>query len=446
MTAREQVDAAARRAAAAAPLNAMAVDRFAAARREAAALDRAGAARPLAGMPVTVKESLWVRGTPASAGIPRLAAAASRADGAVAAALRAAGALIVGKGNFAQALWYGESDNPVYGRTANPWAADRTPGGSSGGDAALVAAGVVPAAVGSDVGGSTRLPAAWCGIFGLKPTAGRWSTRGSRDDALFRGAPIANAPGLLARDVETLQRLAAALDAGAPGSAPAKAPVPSASPRRVGVITSNGVLDPAPAVRRAVLDAAAALEAGGLEAVSFDVPDARRALELFDAAFVLDGGRRLRRLVAGGPVHPHLRRALDAAAAAPAGPGARRALVAEIAAYRVAFLRALDRARVDALVGPVHAVPAVPHGLSAAVVAGQSYASLYNLVGLPAGVVPVGRVRPEDAGGGHAGEPQAASAGGVTAGSAGLPVAVQVVARAGRDDLVLSLLERVSGH
>jgi Asp-tRNA(Asn)/Glu-tRNA(Gln) amidotransferase A subunit family amidase len=443
MTAGERVDEAARRAAAAAHLNAMAVDRFTAARREAAALHRAGAAGPLAGMPVTVKESLWVRGTPAGAGIPRLAAARSRADGAVAAALRVAGALIVGKGNVAQALWYAESDNPVYGRTANPWAADRTPGGSSGGDAALVAAGVVPAAVGSDIGGSVRLPAAWCGIFGLKPTPGRWSTRGSRDDALFRGAPIANAPGLLARDVEMLRRLAAALDAGAPGTTPAGPPARVPTRLRVGVITSNGVLEPVAAVRRAVLEAAARLEATGHEAVPFDVPDARRALELFDAAFVLDGGRRLGRLVAGGPLHPHLRRALDAAAAARAAP---RALAAELAAYRAAFARALDRAGVDALVGPVHAVPAVPHGMSAAVVAGQSYASLYNLVGLPAGVVPVTRVRAREADAGRTGGRQAAAVRRVTAGSEGLPVAVQIAARPGRDDLVLSLLERISGH
>src|SRR5919201_3885772 len=121
-----------------------------------ARLDQSRAARtlPLAGVPVGVKESLDLAGTPASGGVEALAAGRASRDGRIVAALRAAGAVPIAKGNVAQLLWFAETDNPLYGRTANPHALDRSPGGSSGGDAALVAAGAVPVAVGTDLGGS----------------------------------------------------------------------------------------------------------------------------------------------------------------------------------------------------------------------------------------------------------------------------------------------------
>src|SRR5207248_8486132 len=123
--------------------------------------------------------------------------------------------------------------------------------------------------------------------------------------------------------------------------------------------------DPVPAVARAVREAAARLEAAGTPVVELTIPRPADARALFDAAFVLDGGRGLRRLVGDGPLHPLLARALAAAPAGARDAAGRRALVAEIAAYRAAFAAALDRAGVDALVGAVHALPAVPHGASA---------------------------------------------------------------------------------
>src|SRR5439155_99673 len=130
-------------------LNAVAVPLYEEAAAAARRLDRDAAARrlPLAGVPVTVKESYEVSGTPACGGVEALADVRSRQDARVVAALRAAGAVIVAKGNLAQLLWFAETDNPVYGRTNNPRALDRSPGGPSGGDAAPVAAGLVPLAV-----------------------------------------------------------------------------------------------------------------------------------------------------------------------------------------------------------------------------------------------------------------------------------------------------------
>jgi fatty acid amide hydrolase len=409
-------------------LNAVAVPLYAQADAAAARIDARPAGRPLEGVPVSVKETLWVRGTPCCAGVERLAGSRSRSDGAIARALRRAGAVILCKGNVAQLNWYAETDNPVYGRTDNPWAADRSPGGSSGGEAALVAAGVVPVAVGTDIGGSVRIPAAWCGVFGMAPTPGRLSLAGSRDDQLFAGQTlIQNRPGVLARVAADLRLVISVLDVG-----PAT-PAPVRPLRRVGVVRENGVLAPAPAIRRAVAETADRLAADGLEVVDVELADAPEALALFDAVFAADGGRGLRRILRGGRATPQVRRALAAAAGAALGPEERRSLEERIAALRRRFALMLDGAGIDALIGPAHAHPAVPHGTALDVAAGQSYTSLYNLLGMPAGVAPVTRVQP--------GEERDRGDG-----SAGLPVAVQAAARPGDDEVVLTLLDRVSSH
>ncbi len=436
------VRAAVGRADAAAGLNAVAVARYAEAVAEA---DRFGArpgGRLLEGVPVIVKESLWVRGTPCCAGIDRLAGVRSRRDGEIARSLRAAGAVVVGKGNVSQALWYAESENPVYGRTESPCAPGRSPGGSSGGDAALVAAGVVPVAVGTDIGGSVRIPAAWCGVFGMVPTPGRVDLSGSRDRQLFAGQTlIRNRPGVLARDVSDLRAVLAVIA----GEAPVRPPRRS-RPLRVGVVLGNGLLEPAPAVRRAVLEAAAGLGGHDVALEELELREAGEALELFDAVFRVDGGRRLRRMLAGSRVHPHIALALADAEGGSLRPAEVQALAARIARLRTRFGALLARRRLDAVLGPVHALPAVPHGTSQEVVRGQSYASIWSLLGMPAGVAPVTAVRPDE-------ESDRTGAGAVEAaarraehGSAGLPVGVQVAARPGADEIVLTLLDCLSSH
>ena len=424
-----------------AELNAVAVPLYAEASAAAGRIDARPAARPLEGVPVSVKESLWVRGTPFCAGVPRLAGARSRSDGAVARALRRAGAVILCKGNVAQLNWYAESDNPVYGRTDNPWAADRTPGGSSGGEAALVAAAVVPVAVGTDIGGSVRIPAAWCGVYGMAPSPGRLSIAGSRDDQLFAGQVlIRNRPGVLARAASDLRLVVSVLDV---GTAPPSPPRPL---RRIGVVRENGVLAPAPAIRRAVAETAERLAADGFEVVDAELADAPEALALFNAVFAADGGRNLRRILRGDPATPEVRRALAAAAGAALRPDELDRLAERIGGLRRRFAEMLDREGLDALIGPAHALAAVPHGAALDVAAGQSYTSIYNLLGMPAGVAPAGRVEPGEESDRAGGDAVAEAARRAEAGSAGLPVAVQVAARQGDDEVVLTLLERISSH
>src|SRR5581483_4899762 len=142
---------------------------------------------PLHGLPITVKESLDVRGTASTAGAARWLPLKADADADVVAALHGAGAIVLGKTNLSQALWFNEADNPVFGRTNHPLDPAYSPGGSSGGEAAIVAASGSPLGLGTDSGGSARHPAHSCGVCTLKPTGGRFTTEGSADDRIYAG-------------------------------------------------------------------------------------------------------------------------------------------------------------------------------------------------------------------------------------------------------------------
>lgn len=150
----------------------------AAAREADAALAR-GERRPLLGVPVTVKESFDVAGLVTSVGNPAFAANRAERDSLAVAALREAGAVIVGKTNVPIGLTDLQSYNQVYGLTRNPWDLERTPGGSSGGSSAALAAGYAALELGSDIGGSIRIPAHFTGVYGHKPSYGLISLRGA---------------------------------------------------------------------------------------------------------------------------------------------------------------------------------------------------------------------------------------------------------------------------
>ena len=154
-------------------LNAIPVRTFDRARQAAERADRArsgGERAPLLGVPMTLKESTQVAGLPQSAGIEPLKDYRPASDGPIARSVFAAGACLLGKTNIPVALGDWQADSPVYGRTNNPWDVERTPGGSTGGGAAALAAGMTPLEIGSDIGGSIRVPAAYCGLYGHRPS------------------------------------------------------------------------------------------------------------------------------------------------------------------------------------------------------------------------------------------------------------------------------------
>ncbi|MFC3097892.1 amidase family protein [Alteraurantiacibacter palmitatis] len=180
------------------------------ARSEARAVDaaraRGEALPPLAGLPITIKECYEAAGMPACCGFPFLADHRPAEDADAVAALRRAGAIIYGKTNLPQGASDWQSFNPVYGLTRNPWDEGRSPGGSSGGSAVSVALGLTAFELGSDIGGSIRIPAHFCGVYGHKPSYGLVPMRGHippMPGALYQpelgvGGPLARSAGDLA--------------------------------------------------------------------------------------------------------------------------------------------------------------------------------------------------------------------------------------------------------
>ena len=217
-------------------LNAVVSADFDQARQAAAAADRLLARGqspgPLHGVPMTVKDGYDVAGLRTTNGTTLFDRIAER-DGTVAARLRAAGAIIFGLSNVPPLLADYRTDNPIFGRTNNPWDLNRTPGGSSGGGAAALAAGLTPIEVGSDFGGSLRLPPHFCGVYGLMATeyrvtlTGFWRPPGGTP----RWLRILMSLGPMARDLDDLE-LVLRVIAGPDGQNPDVPPVPLPSRRR----------------------------------------------------------------------------------------------------------------------------------------------------------------------------------------------------------------------
>ncbi len=466
-------------------LNAVVVRRFEAAMAEADEADRAqergDALGPLHGVPVTIKEQYLVADTPTTFGLPSRTSHRAERDGPLTARLREAGAIVLGKTNVSQMLIYFESDNPVYGRTNNPWALDRTPGGSSGGEAAIIAAGGSPLGLGGDLGGSIRAPAHYCGIAGLKPTSGRLSLLDTPGGVFFEQDVIVYQAGPMARSVADLGLAMSvlvsperdALDPTVDAHAwPDFASVDVAG-LHLGVFEDNGWFPASPGIRRGVRRAAAALEERGARISAFRPPPAGEALRVLLSVLSCDGLAAFRTALDGQQVDDRLKGFLMAAsipkvvrpliaavmglaglqhmalalrAVGPWTGESLRALADDVGRLQSDYLAALDAAKVDALVCPPNGLPALVHGLSddLTVHTAGSYTSVINTLGFPAGVVPVTRVRAGEESDRPAGRgPVVRKALEVERGSAGLPVGVQVIGRPWREDVVLAVMAAV---
>ena len=165
----------------------------------------------LEGLPITIKENVDVAGTPGTLGVESRRAYRAKEDAVTVRLLREAGAIAIGKTNVPQTLIAIETTNHVYGTTNNPWAHERTPGGSSGGEAAALASGQSVLGVGTDIGGSVRIPAAYTALVTIKPTLHRWSNRGSI--GLLAGQEIVRSQICpMARSVDDVMLLFGAID------------------------------------------------------------------------------------------------------------------------------------------------------------------------------------------------------------------------------------------
>ena len=221
---------------------------------------------PLGGVPVTVKSALEVTGLRCETGSASRRGVRATTDAVVVQRLRAAGAIVLGTTNVAEMLMGYESDNPLHGRTNNPWDPGRTPGGSSGGEAAAIAAGCSAGGIGSDGGGSIRVPAHFTGICGLKPTPGRVPSTGHQPPCLGPFSLI-GVVGPMARtvaDVTVLFDVVAGWDPVDPMATPLP-PAPALAPPRARVawFDAHPIAPPTAETRAAVAAAVRALEAQG---------------------------------------------------------------------------------------------------------------------------------------------------------------------------------------
>ncbi|MBE2267657.1 MAG: amidase [Anaerolinea sp.] len=383
----------------------------------AAQASDADRSNPLHGIPVTLKDAWSVRGMRTTAGYPPLADYVPEADATVAARLKAAGAIITGKTNVPILSTDTQTHNEIFGRTNNPWNLERTPGGSSGGSAAAVASGMSPLDIGSDVAGSVRIPAHYCGVYSLKPTEHRTSTAGHIPPLPDspRGVRRFSVAGPIARSIDDLE-LALRVIAGTdpryldlpPVPLPDRLPTPPLNTLRVAWFDQFGHVPITEDTERVLIAAAEKLaQAGAVVEKAFPA-----GIE-FPAVWECFG--LLYWAVVGAGLTPEIDAwEAEYAGFTPDSPdafsrGAGRAVHASLRLYgqgmieRDRYVNALDSFlnTWDVLICPVAATPAIPHipHMSPVEVRGQTinyfergtyYAIPFSLTGHPVVVIPAG--------------------------------------------------------
>ena len=390
------------------------------------ALARGEPLGPLHGVPFSIKDSIEVAGAPCTAGTwGRWSATPSAVDATVVARLRRAGGIPIARTNLPDLLFAFETDNLIFGRTCNPYDIRRTSGGSSGGEAALIAACGSPLGLGSDAAGSVRLPAAFCGIAGIKPTSGRlprtghFPPAGGWIEALWQIGPMA-------RHVEDLAAVMPLL-AGGDGSDVTALDVRlldslQADRRalRVAFYTDNGMAPAEPDVADVVRSAAHRLSAEVAHVTEAHPACLADAYDLEMKLIGADGGDSLRQYLAdlgSTKVHPLLTGWIDKLESYRTDLAGFHKYWGEWDRYRSemrAFLK-----QYDVILCPVYPHPALPHGASIEEgnFRGFSHTMAYNVAGWPAAVVRCGQS------------------------PAGLPIAVQIVAHPWREDVALSVAQ-----
>ena len=250
----------------------------------AAEADRREPTGPLHGVPFTIKENIDCLDSATTRGVPALADSMPSLDAPVVARMKAAGAIPLGRTNLPELGMRITTDNPLHGRTLNPWNADRTPGGSSGGEASALASGMSPLGLGNDIGGSVRNPAFCCGVASLKPSAGRIPHASSippEDSRL--AAQLLLTEGPIARHVKDL-RLAYETLSGRDSRDPQSTDAPLYGPdvkKRAAIVTDIPGVELPESTRDALLQAAIALKEMGWETVEIQPPELAHVHEVW---------------------------------------------------------------------------------------------------------------------------------------------------------------------
>jgi len=435
----------------------------------------------LFGLPISIKDQIDVAGTDSTSGIPARCFDPAKKNALVVETLVKAGAIPFVKGNVPLSLMIIESTNDIFGRARNPWNPDFTPGGSSGGDAALVAFGAASLALGTDIGGSVRQPSAFCGLFSIKPTPERISMRGVSNPGkgkkggqkivLSTCGPMARSAKDVAKVMEIWLSEESSFweDAFWP-------PLPLKSLRnpppkmRVGVFTNDGWFDTSPSGARAVREVEAILHKLGHEVVPFHVPRPFEFVRLYLCLLSAEGKfRNMKSGLDGAPfleeykrmekmmtipnfLRPYLasilrfigedRKAFLVAAGGEKTTFEYQELIRDAHTYRQEFADVMKNLTLDALICPAGNFAGLKHGKCPDLLPGVSMTYLFNVLHFPAGTVPVTQVRQDEC---ELLESEHNDSWTSTfreslEGTTNLPIAVQVVAKPYQDETVLELM------
>ncbi|NXY02571.1 FAAH1 hydrolase, partial [Pteruthius melanotis] len=436
----------------------------------------------LYGIPVSIKDHIGHKGHLATCGLVQCLGTLMEEDSVLVKVLKRQGAIPFAMTNVPQSLFSYDCSNPIFGQTLNPLNPQKSPGGSSGGEGALIAGGGSILGIGSDIGGSIRLPSSFCGLCGLKPTAQRLRWCG----CLLLSHPVPCAVGPMARDVDSLALCMKALLCQEMFQLdPSVPPIPfneevysSPTPLRVGYYDTDSYFPLPPCMRRAVKETRCALQAAGHQLVPFSPPRIPYVMtELFLKTFFADGGRAWLDVFTGDTVDPGLKPQVNSCKM----PRLVKKLLAlllkplqfllllklkdvamistcrsvkemwnhhhQIQVYRSQFIALWKELQLDVVLCPVLG-PAFTTGYPGKLLTAISSTMLYNVLNFPAGVVPVSTVTEADEEElklyqGCCDDPWDQTLKQAVSGAVGMPVAVQCVALPWQEELCLRLMKEV---
>ncbi|XP_027002568.2 fatty-acid amide hydrolase 1 isoform X2 [Tachysurus fulvidraco] len=435
----------------------------------------------LYGIPVSIKENFDYQGYDSTCGVSDMVNSPAAVDSVVVRVLKRQGAVPFIKTNVPQALINYECSNPIYGTTANPHNLQKTCGGSTGGEAALIGGGGSILGLGSDLGGSLRIPASFCGLCAFKPTANRISSLGLNSCVKGRKSVLSSV-GPMARDVNSLALCMRALlnkdmftlDPTIP-PLPFKQEVYESSERlRIGYYDNDGYLQPFPCMSRALQEAKALLEQAGHKLVPFKPPHIYTAIpEYFMKVLLADGCASSSSHLKEDPInpcmqhgipfglprfvkkiislvlsftHPHIASLVDSTCGVSSVADLWKQQ-STIENYINKVIEEWNNLELDVLICPILG-PALNYTYSGRLTSGTSYTALYNLLNFPAGVIPITKVTAED-------EDQLRCYKGTfgsyadklfikaVEGGVGLPLAVQCVSLPWQEELCLRLMREL---
>ncbi len=389
------------------------------------ALSRGDILGPLHGVPFTIKDSFDTAGLISTGGTKGRSNFVPSKDATVVRRLRTAGAILLGKTNTSELTLTYETNNLIYGQTNNPYDLSRSPGGSSGGPAAIVAACGSAFDIGSDYGGSLRFPSHCCGIATIKPTSGRVPRTGhilpfgGVLDSFQQMGPMTR----YVDDLSLILPIIAGPDYIDPGIVPMELHDPKEvelTNLRVAFHSDNGIISPSPETEKVVREAAALLDSEGLITTEIRPDGIEQSYDLMIELLSADGGTSIRRLLQDAGTKEHTLPWLGLAE--PIGVTQFDALIMKWYRFRSTMLSFFKD--YDVILSPVNAFPAMLHGSLGADLEAFSYTMTYNMTGWPA-VVVRGGTSPD-----------------------GLPIGVQIVAHPWREDVALAVagyLEKTLG-